>query len=132
LQGKDPEPYRVQQVEILPVLPVVREHRFHALHCACCGASTCAWDEDVIGGSRYGERVVATVGILSGQYRQSHRMVQGLLGELLGETFTGIIGSDRFSAYQYLSLASRQVCWAFEPRFDLDCRTQGRGGRWSI
>jgi len=199
LQGKDPAPYRVQQVELPPVLPVVREHRFHALPCACCGASTRAWDEAVIGSSRYGERVVATVGILSGQYRQSHRMVQGLLGELfgvelsvgsinqlrqesstavaaavtaahryvqqqgqvnmdetsfaqgnndgnnatghkgwlwvmvtplvsyfavflsrsslvcqqlLGETFTGIIGSDRFSAYHHLSLASRQVCWA--------------------
>jgi len=32
--------------------------------------------------------------------------------QLLGETFTGIIGSDRFSAYHHLSLASRQVCWA--------------------
>ncbi len=199
LQGKDPEPYRVQQVEIPPVLPVVREHRFHARHCACCGASTRAWDEDVINGCRYGERVVATVGILSGQYRQSHRMVQELLGELfgvevsvgsinqlrqesstsvvaaveeahqyvqqqaqvnidetsfaqgnndgnnakgrkgwlwvvvtplvsyfavflsrssqvcqqlLGETFTGIIGSDRYSAYHYLSCEHRQVCWA--------------------
>ncbi len=84
LQGKDPEPYRVQQVEIPPVLPVVREHRFHALPCACCGASTRAWDEAVIGGCRYGERVVATVGLLSGQYRQSHRMVQGLLSEWFG------------------------------------------------
>lgn len=199
LQGEDPNPYRVQQIEIPPVLPVVREHRYHALHCACCGASTRAWDEDVISGSRYGERVVATVSILSGQYRQSHRMVQGLLDQLfgvelsigsinqlrqesstsvaaaveeahhyvqqqqqvnvdetsfaqgnndgknpqghhgwlwvmvtplvsyfavflsrssqvcqqlLGETFTGIVGSDRYSAYNHLSSEHRQVCWA--------------------
>lgn len=199
LQGKDPDPYRVQQVEIPPVQPVVREHRFHALRCDCCGVSTRAWDEAIISSSRYGERVVATVGILSGQYRQSHRMVQGLLGELfsvelsvgsinqlrqemstsvaaaveearryvqqqgqvnmdetsfaqgnndgnnakgrkgwlwvmvtplvsyfavclsrssqvcqalLGETFTGIIGSDRYSAYNPLSTERRQVCWA--------------------
>ncbi|MDZ4877597.1 MAG: IS66 family transposase ISCysp4 [Chroococcidiopsis cubana SAG 39.79] len=84
LQGKDPEPYRVQQVEIPPVLPVVREHRFHAVRCGCCGVSTRVWDEEVISGSRHGERVVATVGILSGQYRQSHRMVQGLLAQLFG------------------------------------------------
>jgi transposase len=32
--------------------------------------------------------------------------------QLLGESFNGIVGSDRFSAYHYLSLASRQVCWA--------------------
>ena len=199
LQGDDLNPYRVQHIDIPPVAPVVREHRFHALRCAGCGASTRAWDEDVIGGRRYGERVVATVGILSGQYRQSYRMVQGLLDELfgvelsvgsinqlrqesstsvavaveetrryvqqqaqvnmdetsfaqhnndgnnatgrkgwlwvmvtplvsyfavflsrssqvcqqlLGETFTGIIGSDRFSAYHYLSSECRQVCWA--------------------
>jgi len=199
LQGEDPDPYRVQQVEIPPVLPVVKEHRFHARSCACCGVSTRAWDETVINGCRYGERVVASVGILSGQYRQSHRMVQGLLSELfgvevsvgsinqlrqessisvaaavleahqyvqqqaqvnmdetsfaqgnndgnnakgrkgwlwvmvtplvsyfavflsrssqvcqqlLGETFTGIIGSDRYSAYHYLSSQQRQICWA--------------------
>jgi transposase len=84
LQGKDPDPYRVQQVEIPAVLPVVREHRFHARACACCGVSTRAWDEAVIGSRRYGERVAATVGILNGQYRQSHRMVQGLLDQLFG------------------------------------------------
>lgn len=199
LQGKDPEPYRVQQVEIPPVVPVVREHRFHALKCACCGVRTRAWDEVIINGCRYGERIVSTVGLLSGQYRQSHRMVQGLLDQLfgvelstgsinqlrqesstsvasaveeahhyvqqqeqvnmdetsfaqgnndgkntegrkgwlwvlvtpwvsyfavclsrssqvcqqlLGETFTGIVGSDRYSAYQHLSLEHRQVCWA--------------------
>jgi len=199
LSGHDPAPYRVQQIEIPPVLPVVREHRFHALRCACCGTSTRAWDEEIINGSRYGERVVGIVGILSGQYRQSHRMVQGLLDELfsvevsvgsinqlrqemstsvdaaveeahryiqqqeqvnmdetsfaqgnndgnnakgrkgwlwvmvtplvsyfavalsrssqvcqqlLGETFTGIVGSDRYGAYRYLSHEQRQICWA--------------------
>lgn len=32
--------------------------------------------------------------------------------QLLGETFTGIVGSDRFSAYNHLSTEQRQVCWA--------------------
>ena len=84
LSGHDPAPYRVQQIEIPPVLPIVREHRFHTLRCECCGTTTRAWDEEIINGSRYGERVVAIVGILSGLYRQSHRMVQGLLSELFG------------------------------------------------
>ena len=31
---------------------------------------------------------------------------------LLGPDWTGIVGSDRYSAYRYLPLARRQVCWA--------------------
>lgn len=199
LQGADPAPYRVQSVDIPPVVPVVNEHRFHALTCKQCGVATRAWDEEIINGSGYGERVVAHVGVLSGQYRQSHRMVQELLGELfgielsvgsinqlrqessssvaeavaqahayvqaqhqvnldetsfaqgncdgqnptgrqgwlwvmvtplvsyfavvlsrsgsvaqrlLGESFLGIVGSDRFSGYNWLELNRRQLCWA--------------------
>lgn len=199
LVGKDSEPYRVQIVEIPPVVPQVIEHRFHGLSCKQCGASTRAWDEGIINGSGYGERVAAHVAVLSGQYRQSHRMVQGLMDELfavqvsvgsinrlrqessdaiahpvaeahqyvqeqgnvnrdetsftqgngdgknpngrkgwlwtmvtplvsyfavclgrsqavcehlLGETFSGIVSSDRFSAYNQLNIEARQICWA--------------------
>lgn len=31
---------------------------------------------------------------------------------LLGPDWAGIVGSDRFSAYRWLALAQRQVCWA--------------------
>lgn len=31
---------------------------------------------------------------------------------LLGEDFTGVLVSDRYSAYSWLPIASRQVCWA--------------------
>jgi hypothetical protein len=197
LCGVDATPYRVQQVEIPTVLPVVQEHQFHALTCERCGASTRAWNDEIINGSRYGARVVAHVGVLSGQYRQSHRMVQELLSEmfgvelslgsiaplrqesslsiaaaveaaqvyvqqqaqvnmdetsfaqgnqdgqnpkhrkgwlwvmvtplvsyfavclsrssavaqqLLGETFSSIVGSDRFSGYSWVDLAQRQLC----------------------
>jgi transposase len=199
LQGIDTDPYRVQQVEIPAVVPEVREERFHTLRCGRCGARTRAWDEAIINGSRYGERVVAHVGVLSGQYRQSHRMVQELLRELfsvnlsigsiqqlrqesstsiaaavkaaqgyvqeqgqvnmdetsfaqgnqdgknpkgcrgwlwvmvtplvsyfavclsrsstvcqqlLGDAFSGIVSSDRFSGYTWVDLAQRQLCWA--------------------
>lgn len=84
LKGSDPEPYRVQNVDIPVVRPVVREHRFQALTCGRCGTATRAWDDQVINGSRYGERIVAHVSVLSGQDRQSHRMVQEVLGELFG------------------------------------------------
>lgn len=84
LSGKDREPYRIQIVEIPPVVPQVIEHRFHSLTCEHCGASTRAWDEDIINGSGYGERVTAHIAVLSGQYRQSHRMVQALMDDLFG------------------------------------------------
>jgi hypothetical protein len=84
LAGEDSEPYRIQTIEIPKIAPEVREHRFHALCCQRCGGYTRAWDEEIINGSVYGERVVAHVGVLSGQYRQSHRMVQELLDELFG------------------------------------------------
>jgi len=32
--------------------------------------------------------------------------------QLLGDTFNGIVSSDRFSAYTWLELNGRQVCWA--------------------
>jgi len=84
LHGMDTEPYRVQIVELPKVVLEIREHRFQALECQACGTMTRAWNEGIINGSGYGERVVAHVGVLSGQYRQSHRMVQELLLELYG------------------------------------------------
>lgn len=41
----------------------------------------------------------------------ARRGAQGLR-TLLGATLTGVIGSDRWSAYQTLDLEQRQVCWA--------------------
>lgn len=32
--------------------------------------------------------------------------------EMLGETFSGILSSDRWSAYNWLPVASRQLCWS--------------------
>jgi len=32
--------------------------------------------------------------------------------QVLGETFAGVVGSDRWSAYSYLPLGQRQICWA--------------------
>ena len=37
---------------------------------------------------------------------------QAVAQSLLGEAYAGIVGSDRYSSYNYLPLAQRQVCWA--------------------
>jgi transposase len=36
----------------------------------------------------------------------------GVLKGLVGEAFAGVLGSDRWSAYGWLDVAFRQVCWA--------------------
>jgi transposase len=36
----------------------------------------------------------------------------GGVEQLLGEDYAGIVGSDRYSAYNWLDPANRQVCWA--------------------
>lgn len=218
LEGKDAKPYRIQIIEIPKVVPEVIEHRFHAVVCHQCSGLTRAWDEAIINGSGYGERVVAHVGVLSGQYRQSHRMVKQMLWELfgieisvgsinqlrqessqsvaqavdqahkyiqaqnnihldetsfaqgnsdgnnptghkgwlwvmvtplvsyfavflgrsqavcrqlLGETFSGIVNSDRFSAYTWLEIKERQVCWAHLKRdFTRIAERAGVSGEW--
>jgi len=82
LSGEDPEPQRCQIVELPPLVPIVTEHRFHALGCACCGERTRAFEAEIVNGSGYGERLTALVGLFSGEYRQSHPMVERLLKEV--------------------------------------------------
>ncbi len=35
-----------------------------------------------------------------------------VIKELLGEDYTGVVGSDRYAGYAWLDVAWRQVCWA--------------------
>lgn len=199
LSGEDAFPQRCQIVDIPPLQPIVVEHRFHALSCPCCGVRTRAYDAQIVDGCRYGERLCGLVALLSGEYRQSHRMVVRLLSELfevaisvgsvgrlrqemseavahpvveahqyvqqqavvgmdetslpqgnvdgkngkgtqgwlwvmvtpwvcyfqvalsrskataqalLGTDFAGILNSDRYSAYNWVELQWRQLCWA--------------------
>jgi len=35
-----------------------------------------------------------------------------VIKDLLGEHYTGVVGSDRYSGYAWLEVACRQVCWA--------------------
>ena len=96
LRGSDAAPQRCQIVEIPPLRPIVVEHRFHALDCPRCGVSTRAYEGSIVDGSRYGERLCALVGLLSGEYRQSHRMVVRLLAEIFEvELSVGSVGRLR-------------------------------------
>ena len=199
LKGEDAEPYRHQIVEIPPLSPYIIEHQQHQLECDCCGRKTRGALPAEVPSSGYGDRLAAVVGWLSGEHRQSYRMVKSLMmtlfsvelsrgsinrlrqqvseavekpvkeaqqyvrgqevvhsdetsfrqgngdglnpkqskgwlwviatrlvkvfsvelsrgqaiaKKLLGETFQGILISDRYPAYNWLDVEQRQVCWA--------------------
>jgi transposase len=75
LSGEDPFPFRTQVVEIPEVVPQITEYRVHELVCEHCQAVNRADCPEVYSQPGYGERVVAHVALLSGVYRQSHRLV---------------------------------------------------------
>jgi transposase len=79
LAGEDPNPVRHQVVEVPEVKPLVDEHRLHQLSCPACGELTRAPLPVGVSESGYGPRLVATVGLLSGPYRQSERQTQQAL-----------------------------------------------------
>src|ERR671923_694144 len=76
LFGDDPNPIRHQVVELPEVKPRVDEHRLHQLSCPACGEVTRARLPADVSASGYGPRLVASVGLLSGPYRQSERQTQ--------------------------------------------------------
>lgn len=105
LEGKDPNPYRHQVVELPPVEPYVEEHRLHKLECKHCGEVTRAKLPKEVSQSGYGVRVVAIAAILSGLYRMSERMVQSAFKDLFSITMAlGTVNALR----QEASLAIEQ------------------------
>lgn len=99
LTGEDENPYRHQIVEIPPIEPIVIEHRLHQLTCGRCGTSTRATLPEDVNPSGYGVRVVALVALLSGVYRNSHRMVQSALADLFGISMSlGTVNKLRIEA----------------------------------
>jgi transposase len=53
------------------------------------------------------------------------------LERLLGASFGGIVGSDRYRAYLRLPLAQRQLCWAHLKRDLVACsQASGASGEW--
>ena len=99
LTGVDTNPYRHQIVEIPPISPIVIEHRLHQLTCNGCGTKTRAALPEEVNPSGYGVRVVALVALLSGAYRNSHRMVQSAMQEVFGISISlGTVNKLRLEA----------------------------------
>jgi uncharacterized coiled-coil protein SlyX/IS1 family transposase len=183
--------WRHQTLDIPEINPIVTEYRMYAGTCQGCGKHHEAGLPDGVSARLAGPRLLALVGTLTGGYRMSKRLVQGLLQdlygielsvgtisqseevisaaletvvqeahahirqaeivhsdetghkekgekqwmwvaiagmvsvfmarvsrsaevakELLGESFTGILVSDRYSAYTWVQTDRRQLCWA--------------------
>jgi transposase len=84
LAGADAEPLRHQVTELPVIAPVVTEYQLHALTCAHCGTRTRAELPEGVPASAFGPGVVSLVALLTGKFRLSHRLVQGLLDEVFG------------------------------------------------
>jgi transposase len=83
LRGKVLPPVRWQQTEVPPIKPEIIEFCCPGQECDDCGIPTYA---DMPDGAEhaFGERLTAIIGLLSGKYRQSKRLVQSALSDLLG------------------------------------------------
>ena len=84
LSGTDEQPYRHQIIEIPALSAYVIEHQLHQLECDCCGQKTRSILPSKFPSTGYGDRLAAIVAWLSGEHRQSHRMVKSLLMNLFG------------------------------------------------
>jgi len=84
LSGDDPDPQRKQVVDLPPVRPIVTEHQIHTLTCPCCGTRNCGQLPEHVPRGCFGPQVVATVMMLTGLGRLSHRIMAELLLRLFG------------------------------------------------
>ena len=110
LSGVDEQPYRHQVVDVPEVKPDVVEYRLHQLECEHCGTKTRAKLPEGVSPRCYGVRVAGWVGLLSGEYRQSHRQVQGILREGFGiELSRGSINRMRQEVSQAVAPAVAQA-----------------------
>ena len=110
MSGKDVKPHRHQIVEIPKVESYVIEHQQHQLECVCCGRKNRADLPKGVSQTNYGERLTATVGWLSGEHRQSPRMVKSLIKNLFGiEISRGSINRLRRSVSEAIAEPVKQA-----------------------
>jgi transposase len=75
---------RHQVIDLPPIQPVVTEYRLYAGVCRYCGQHCEASLPPGVGARVTGPRLLALIGALTGGYRLSKRLTQGLLADLFG------------------------------------------------
>jgi transposase len=81
LAGEDPEPVRVQKVEVEIKLHVT-EYQQHQLPCPRCGHVTTGALPEGVDASAFGPRIQAIVALLSGAYRLSKREIERIMHDV--------------------------------------------------
>lgn len=110
LFGEDTQPYRHQIVEIPTLSPYIIEHQQHQLECVCCGRKTRATLPKGVPSTGYGDRLAAVVAWLSGEHRQSYRMVKSLMATLFSvELSRGSINRLRHQVSDAVAVAVEQA-----------------------
>jgi transposase len=84
LHGSDAAPLRHQVIEVPPPVPHVTEYELHRLACERCGITTCGRLPPGVPAHSYGPRLASLVGLCSGAYRMSKRMVVSFCADVLG------------------------------------------------
>ena len=84
LTEKDDNPARYQQVEMPPVKAVVTDYFCHTVKCRCCGKPETAPLPQVLQTGSFGPNICALVGLLSGRYRLSKRLIRELMTDVFG------------------------------------------------
>jgi transposase len=85
-----------------------------------------SWKE--AGARRWLWVAVTSIGTL---FRVAQHRSAAALQALLGAEFGGIVGSDRYCAYNRLAVEQRQVCWAHLKRnWQAFCEREGPVGAW--
>lgn len=76
--------WRHQVIDVPEILPTVTEYRLYAGVCRCCGKRHEANLPPGVSARMAGPHLLALIGVLSGAYRLSRRLVQGLLQAVFG------------------------------------------------
>lgn len=84
LHGTDAQPLRHQVWDMPQPTPEVYEYQLHRLQCAECGSTTCGTLPPGVPASGIGPRLASIVGLCTGAYRLSKRMVVRFCGAVLG------------------------------------------------
>jgi transposase len=103
---------KIEQQTSAALAAPVEEAREYVRHQAVANADETGWYEGKSEGKK--ERawlwVVATSLVTVFQIAKSRG--EDVAKEMLGEGFTGVLGSDRWSAYNFLDVFRRQLCWS--------------------
>ena len=84
LDGEDSTPERHQVFEIPKIKPTVDEYQLHTLTCDQCGTNTQALLPDGVPTGQFGPRLTAMVGVSSGAYRMSKRIIEEMFSDFFG------------------------------------------------